>query len=79
MQTNKFFILIMTLFLFMGCSAQKTKSLKVMTWNIWHGGLHGKKINNFEKDTANVINVLKVGQEYLLTVLRHRVIAIGYV
>jgi len=31
-----------------------------MTWNIWHGGLHGDKVSNFEKDTANTINILKV-------------------
>ena len=31
-----------------------------MTWNIWHGGLHGAKSVQFEKDTANTLNVLKV-------------------
>ncbi len=34
-----------------------------MTWNIWHGGLHGDKKNNFEKDSSNVVNTLKVIQE----------------
>ena len=65
MQTNKISFIILTLFLFIGCSGQKNKSIKVMTWNIWHGGLHGDKTNNFKKDTANTINVLKViKQEY---------------
>ena len=31
-----------------------------MTWNIWHGGLHGTKADGFKKDTANTINVLNV-------------------
>ena len=31
-----------------------------MTWNIWHGGLHGDKSVDFEQDTANTANVLKV-------------------
>lgn len=39
---------------------EKSESLKVMTWNIWHGGLHGSKDNDFKKDTANTINILKV-------------------
>ena len=33
-----------------------------MTWNIWHGGLHGTKADEFKKDTANTLNVLKVLQ-----------------
>jgi len=39
---------------------QNSEELKVMTWNIWHGGLHGDAASNFEKDTSNTINVLKV-------------------
>jgi exonuclease III len=31
-----------------------------MTWNIWHGGLHGTKINEFAKDSSNTVNVVKV-------------------
>ena len=34
-----------------------------MTWNIWHGGLHGNKADSFKKDTINTINVLKVLKE----------------
>jgi exonuclease III len=44
-----------------GCASQAGDlDLKVMTWNIWHGGLHGNKESNFEKDTAHTINVLNV-------------------
>jgi exonuclease III len=43
------------------CSNSKAhQSIEVMTWNIWHGGLHGEKSTNFEKDSANTINVVKV-------------------
>ena len=56
-------ILIISLFLLLACSSQEQVSIKVMTWNIWHGGLHGSKTDNFEQDTANTINVLKVIQE----------------
>lgn len=31
-----------------------------MTWNIWHGGLHGTRAQDFAEDTANTINVTKV-------------------
>ena len=33
-----------------------------MTWNIWHGGLHGPKSINFEQDTSYTENVLNVIQ-----------------
>lgn len=55
--------LIILCTVFIACSNQSNKSIKVMTWNIWHGGLHGDKASNFEKDTANTINVLKVLKE----------------
>jgi len=60
MQSNKIFVIIFILFLFTGCSVKKTTSIKLMTWNIWHGGLHGDKTSDFIKDTANTVNVLKV-------------------
>ena len=60
MKTVKIFTFTFTLLLLIGCSGQKTNSIKVMTWNIWHGGLHGSKVDGFEKDTANTVNVLKV-------------------
>ena len=45
-----------------GCNS-KPVQIKVMTWNIWHGGLHGDKEHNFEKDSSNVVNTLKVIKE----------------
>jgi exonuclease III len=45
------------------CSLQESKEIKVMTWNIWHGGLHGSQADDFAEDTANTHNVLKVLQE----------------
>ncbi len=60
MQSNKISIIIFILFLFTGCSVQNTTSIKLMTWNIWHGGLHGDKSNDFIKDSTNTVNVLKV-------------------
>jgi len=56
-------ILILTSFLLAACSPKESVSIKIMTWNIWHGGLHGTKTDNFKQDTANTINVLKVIQE----------------
>lgn len=51
------------LILFTACSPQELETVKVMTWNIWHGGLHGTKADGFPEDTANTANVLKVLQE----------------
>ena len=31
-----------------------------MTWNIWHGGIHGTPESNFEEDTTNTLNIIKV-------------------
>ncbi len=47
---------------FSGCT-NKPKELKIMTWNIWHGGIHGKAENKFKEDSANTINTLKVIQQ----------------
>lgn len=60
MQTNKLLVVILISFFFIGCVGPKKESIKLMTWNIWHGGLHGTKTNDFAKDTANTVNVLKV-------------------
>ena len=62
MQFDKLFFLLLTSLILMGCTNPKNKSIKVMTWNIWHGGLHGTKADEFKKDTANILNVLKVLQ-----------------
>ncbi|MCD4729066.1 MAG: endonuclease/exonuclease/phosphatase family protein [Bacteroidales bacterium] len=59
LQIFKLLIFLLFGILISGCSPDKT-TVKVMTWNIWHGGLHGAKSTQFEKDTANTINVLKV-------------------
>lgn len=63
LRTNKLLIIALILFLFINCAGPKTCSIRVMTWNIWHGGLHGKKVDNFIKDTSNTVNVLKVIQK----------------
>lgn len=57
---NRVFFIILTLLFFTGCSNQNNKSIKIMTWNIWHGGIHGSEVDEFIKDTANTINVFKV-------------------
>ena len=62
MHFDKLFLLLLTSLILMGCTNPKNKSIKVMTWNIWHGGLHGTKADEFKKDTANTLNVLKVLQ-----------------
>tara|TARA_B100000963_G_scaffold107006_1_gene93000 strand:- start:57075 stop:57971 length:897 start_codon:yes stop_codon:yes gene_type:complete len=62
MRYDKLFLLLLTSLILMGCTNPKNKSIKVMTWNIWHGGLHGTKADEFKKDPANTLNVLKVLQ-----------------
>lgn len=55
---KKYSYLILSIaLLFSACSIQEPRTVKVMTWNIWHGGLHGEKENNFEKDTINTRNI----------------------
>ena len=60
MQKIKFFIISLTVIFCFGCTNQKAKTVKLMTWNIWHGGLHGNKADDFLKDSSNTLNVLKV-------------------
>jgi len=58
---NKILLLVLlALLLSIACSGPHSKALSVMTWNIWHGGLHGDKSLDFEQDTSNTVNVLKV-------------------
>ena len=59
MEKIKLVILLLAGTIFFGCSPDKV-TIKVMTWNIWHGGLHGDKSSQFKKDSANTLNVLKV-------------------
>ena len=60
MRNGKIFFLLLIAFMLVDCKNPKYKSIKVMTWNIWHGGLHGSKADKFKKDTANTVNVYKV-------------------
>lgn len=60
MRFHKVCFLLFTSLLFVGCSGPKSKTIKVMTWNIWHGGLHGTEADGFKKDSVNTINVYKV-------------------
>ncbi len=63
MKVLKFFLVLFGIAVLYGCSDKSTDPLTVMTWNIWHGGLHGNKAGGFEKDSSNTINVLKVLEE----------------
>ncbi len=54
-----FIYAILLIFPFFSCDSSPTQ-VRVMTWNIWHGGLHGHKDQNFEKDSSNTVNTLKV-------------------
>ncbi len=57
------FKLVTVLFLLslLSCVSQPSDiQFTVMTWNIWHGGIHGPKEQNFKEDTANTVNILKV-------------------
>ena len=60
MHFKKIFLLVLISLTVISCLNPKNKSFKVMTWNIWHGGLHGTKADGFKKDTANTINILNV-------------------
>lgn len=63
MKYKQLFIIVLLAVLFSACTNKEPKSFKLMTWNIWHGGLHGDKSHDFAKDTLNTVNVLKVLQE----------------
>ena len=63
LQISKLLIFVAISFLFIACTDPQSKSVRVMTWNIWHGGLHGTKVDNFKKDTVNTVNILKVIQQ----------------
>lgn len=63
MQQYRLLIILFTFLISLSVFSQTSESLSVMTWNIWHGGLHGDKASDFEKDSANTRNVLKVLNE----------------
>ena len=60
MCTYNLFYWVMILMMIIDCSSPHNNSIKVMSWNIWHGGLHGNRVNNFKKDTANTLNTYKI-------------------
>ncbi|MFV0507100.1 MAG: endonuclease/exonuclease/phosphatase family protein [Bacteroidales bacterium] len=60
---NKFILLLFLPLISVQCTEEKDPEVKVMTWNIWHGGLHGTKADNYAKDTSNTIQTTKVIQE----------------
>ena len=35
-----------------------------MTWNIWHGGIHGPAEQDFAEDTAHIVNTLKILEQH---------------
>lgn len=62
MKTLRFLIIIMAFSSALNGFSQN-ESFSVMTWNIWHGGLHGDKASDFEKDSINTLNIRKVLEE----------------
>jgi exonuclease III len=60
MLNPKLSLLLLALLLSTSCSGPDSEPLRVMTWNIWHGGLHGDKSLDFKQDSSNTANVLKV-------------------
>ncbi|MBX2815409.1 MAG: endonuclease/exonuclease/phosphatase family protein [Saprospiraceae bacterium] len=62
---QNFFLLLVGGSLLLNCSSEPppSHSFSVMSWNIWHGGLHGSQTDGFEKDSSNTVNVTKVLQE----------------
>lgn len=61
LNTNKVLLYLFAALILTSC--HNKKHVKIMTWNIWHGGLHGQASDNFSTDTANTINIYKVLQE----------------
>ena len=53
------FLILATLFIFYSSGYTQTQ-LKVMTWNIWHGGSHGNEESQYQKDKSNTVNIIKV-------------------
>ncbi|QZT38937.1 endonuclease/exonuclease/phosphatase family protein [Halosquirtibacter xylanolyticus] len=63
MRLSYLILLTLTIAMFSSCNTKTSSedhSFKVMTWNIWHGGVHGTKLNKFKKDRSNTINIQKV-------------------
>ncbi|MFV0345235.1 MAG: endonuclease/exonuclease/phosphatase family protein [Bacteroidales bacterium] len=60
---NKFILFLLIPLIFTQCTEEKAPEIKVMTWNIWHGGLHGTRADGYPKDSTNTIQTTKVIQE----------------
>lgn len=63
MKHIKIFSFLILIILAASCSSPQ-KQIKVMTWNIWHGGTHGHADDQFAQDSSNTENVLKVLLEH---------------
>lgn len=70
-EKRQLFILASIATLFIGCSSPQPpeKTVAFMAWNIWHGGLHGPKENDFAEDTLHTANIVKVLKEERADVL----------
>jgi len=60
MRNHPLFIGLISTLTVIACSPPKSKSIKVMTWNIWYGGLHGSQTDGLKKETIHPINVYRV-------------------
>ncbi len=56
---TKFAVMLTTTLLFFSCS-NTSRDFTVMTWNIWHGGTHGSKAENYQQDSSNTIHTLNI-------------------
>jgi exonuclease III len=56
---TKYAAILTTILLFFSCT-NKSRDFTVMTWNIWHGGTHGSKADNYKQDSSNTIHILNV-------------------
>jgi len=63
MRTQKVLVIFLTLFLFVSCQKQEPKTISLMTWNIWNGGIEGRHALDSEEDEKNTVNILKVIQQ----------------
>jgi exonuclease III len=48
----------------MGNTKAQPIRFSVMTWNIWHGGIHGSSENQYKEDSSNTSNTLSIIKQY---------------
>lgn len=60
---NRIILLLFVALTFVQCTEKNSPEIKVMTWNIWHGGLHGTRADGYPKDSANTVQTVKVIQD----------------